>query len=508
MRRKNIVTHKGAVDSKDADVGQSVVEGEAVITKDSSLAEITAEDSSIIRIGAHSVFSYCSKERIVKLDKGTILMHTPPGNGGATIESGGVTGAISGTTFMLTASPAKCPQCGKELRVNDAGKVICRDHPNTPPSNGGFALIVLEGSSVTKVTGPDGQMVAVAPGQMAVVGPKGSGAPAVYAVNLTQIARTSPLINAFPTPLPSLPQIIATAYQLQGQNLQSTGTSGVAISSSGQLLTAASPPPNPFLQTFAMASNQPGQNNSSNIGNLANIATAAGGGGSPTPTGVAPTGGGAGAGPTIPAPPNTPPSQGQNAVAANQSTAIVPLTVSGASVVPKVYDGTSAGSIVGALLSGAVSSGVALANKNVGTWSVTTSMGLVGANVSSYTLTQPTLTGTITAKAITIDPSAPSTVLPKVYDGLRNAIVTVGSLDGVVAGEILGVTTATGTFSDKNVGAGKNVAVVYTLADGANPLHLASNYSLAGETLTSDITAKDLVVNAGGFAISKVYDGG
>ncbi|NBV97623.1 MAG: hypothetical protein EBT30_08795 [Verrucomicrobia bacterium] len=81
---------------------------------------------------------------------------------------------------------------------------------------------------------------------------------------------------------------------------------------------------------------------------------------------------------------------------------------------------------------------------------------------------------------------------------MRNAIVTVGSLDGVVAGEILGVTTATGTFSDKNVGAGKNVAVVYTLADGANPLHLASNYSLAGETLTSDITAKDLVVNAGG----------
>ncbi|NBT24795.1 hypothetical protein EBT11_09200, partial [bacterium] len=467
---KNIVTFKSSSESKDADVGQRVVEGECVMTRDSSLAEITADDSSIIRIGAHSVFSYSSKERIVKLDKGTMLMHTPPGNGGATIESGGVTGAISGTTFMLTASPAKCPQCGKELRVNDAGKVICRDHPNTPPSNGGFALIVLEGSSVTKVTGPDGQMVAVAPGQMAVVGPKGSGAPAVYAVNLTQIARTSPLINAFPTPLPSLPQIIATAYQLQGQNLQSTGTSGVAISSSGQLLTAASPPPNPFLQTFAMASNQPGQNNSSNIGNLANIATAAGGGGSPTPTGVAPTGGGAGAGPTIPAPPNTPPSQGQNAVAANQSTAIVPLTVS--------YDGTSAGSIVGARLSGAVSSGVALANettgilasKNVGTWSVTTSMGLVGANVSRYTLTQPTLTGTITAKDLNVFGAAVTT---KVYDGTTAAVVTgsvlVGNSTAASDGKFIGAETVTlngatsGTFASKNVGTGKGVTTTMTL---------------------------------------------
>ncbi|NBY66801.1 MAG: hypothetical protein EBQ51_07010, partial [Verrucomicrobia bacterium] len=80
---------------------------------DSSLAEITADDSSIIRIGAHSVFSYSSKERIVKLDKGTMLMHTPPGNGGATIESGGVTGAISGTTFMLTARPPNVPNVAR-----------------------------------------------------------------------------------------------------------------------------------------------------------------------------------------------------------------------------------------------------------------------------------------------------------------------------------------------------------------------------------------------------------
>ena len=48
---KNIVTFKSPSESKDADVGQRVVEGECVMTRDSSLAEITADDSSIIRIG-------------------------------------------------------------------------------------------------------------------------------------------------------------------------------------------------------------------------------------------------------------------------------------------------------------------------------------------------------------------------------------------------------------------------------------------------------------------------
>ncbi|NDD82273.1 MAG: hypothetical protein EBZ53_06915 [Verrucomicrobia bacterium] len=216
---RNGVDFNDGHSKKSADVGQSVNQGQSVITKEQALAELVADDTSIIRLGANSVFSYSSKERIVKLDKGTMLMHTPPGNGGATIESGGVTGAISGTTFMLTASPAKCSECGQELQVNDAGKVICRDHPNNPPSSGGFALVVLEGSSVTKVSGPDGITVDVMPGQMAVVGPKGSGAPTVYAVNITQIARTSPLINAFPNPLPSLPNIISTAYNLQNQNI-------------------------------------------------------------------------------------------------------------------------------------------------------------------------------------------------------------------------------------------------------------------------------------------------
>ncbi|NBY65677.1 MAG: hypothetical protein EBQ51_01135, partial [Verrucomicrobia bacterium] len=100
---------------------------------------------------------------------------------------------------------------------------------------------------------------------------------------------------------------------------------------------------------------------------------------------------------------------------------------------------------------------------------------------------------TITAKALTISVGTPSTVVSKVYNGNRTATVNVGALAGLVSGEALGATGVVGTFADKNIGT-KNVTAVYTLTDGVNPLHLASNYTLAGETLTGTITAKDLSV--------------
>jgi hypothetical protein len=99
-----------------------------------------------------------------------------------------------------------------------------------------------------------------------------------------------------------------------------------------------------------------------------------------------------------------------------------------------------------------------------------------------------------------------STAGTKVYDGTVTASVTVGTQSGEVSGEVLGTTTATGTFADRNVGTGKNVTAVYTLVDGANPLHLASNYSLANDTLTADITTKALTIS-GGSVTTKAYDG-
>ncbi|MFZ4599842.1 MAG: YDG domain-containing protein, partial [Terrimicrobiaceae bacterium] len=515
-------TAKGA-----GDVGQSVTPGHSVFTKEQSLAELTADDKSIIRLGANSVFSYSSAERIVKLDKGTMLMHTPPGNGGATIDSGGVVGAISGTTFMLTASPAKCQNCGQELEIKPNGKIVCRDHPDLKPANSGFALIVLEGSSVTKVTGADGQTVEIMPGQMAVVGGKGSGAPKVFAVNLAQVVRTSPLINAFPTPLPSMPQIMMAAINSQSTGATSTGTSAVAIGSGGQLLTAASPPPNPTPTQFLMASTTPGQNANANnsSANLGNIQTAAGpgSGGPAAPTGVAGGGGGGFAGPTLPSIPAPPSTAAQQGISANPNNVavILPATVVNASVPSKTYDGLVAASIRNALLSGIQAGDSvslqndttgAFASKNVGSWSVSTTMGLIGADAASYSLTQPSLSGTITAKDLRV---VNAVVTVKVYDGTTDAGVTGAGLglsapgqgtstDGrAYTGDAVNLANAsTGQFADKNVGSGKSVTTAITLS-GAD----MGNYTLLNQpTLTGTITAKDLSVFSAAVT-TKVYDG-
>ncbi|NDE18650.1 hypothetical protein EBZ80_27480, partial [bacterium] len=130
------------------------------------------------------------------------------------------------------------------------------------------------------------------------------------------------------------------------------------------------------------------------------------------------------------------------------------------------------------------------ASKNVGAGQgVTTTMTLGGSDAGNYTLnTQPTLSGTITAKALTMTgSSAPS----KVYDGNRLASVTLGALSGEVAGETLGASTVLGTFNSKDVLSANTVTAVYTLVNGLNG-ELASNYSLANDSLASTITAKSV----------------
>lgn len=321
---RNMVDKVSEGQSRPAAIKDSVVEGDQVQTKAGSLAELTFSDKSIARMGANSLFTYNSQERLVKIDKGTVLMHTPAGNGGATITSGGVTGAISGTTFLLTATPAKCPDCSKELAIGKDSKVACPTHPSIQPSGtGGFALVVLEGKNVTKVTGPNGITVEIMPGQMTVVGSSSSGPPKVFAVNLAQILRSSPLIQAFPEPLPSFGAMQQTAILQQSSGaLKITGATGLAISADGDILVGPSKPPSPVKPSFEMAINVPGgsgQNNSQSANDANdNIDTAAGGdsgtGASGTASNLA--GGGGSGGGQVPGTPNNN-NNSQNGTSAN-----------------------------------------------------------------------------------------------------------------------------------------------------------------------------------------------
>src|SRR6266705_2861513 len=91
--------------SSPASLNQVVKAPDMVRTGAASRAELTAPDNTITRVGANTVFSFDTKERVLNLQKGSMLFHSPKGIGGGTIKSGGATAAVLGTTLVVAASP-------------------------------------------------------------------------------------------------------------------------------------------------------------------------------------------------------------------------------------------------------------------------------------------------------------------------------------------------------------------------------------------------------------------
>ena len=185
------------------------------------------------------------------------------------------------------------------------------------------------------------------------------------------------------------------------------------------------------------------------------------------------------------------------------------LSISGSSAANKIYDGTSSaavtagtlGSLVGSETVSVSASGT-YASVNVGSGiNVTASYSLSDGSglASNYTLANETLTSDITARALTISGSSAAN---KTYDGTNSATITAGTLANLVSGETLSV-AGSGSFASVNVGSGINISTSYSLSDGTGT---ASNYTLAGETLSADITARALTISSSSVA-SKSYDG-
>lgn len=114
-----------------------------------------------------------------------------------------------------------------------------------------------------------------------------------------------------------------------------------------------------------------------------------------------------------------------------------------------------------------------------------TNLGLTGSRAYNYVLTQPSITGNISPKGLSI--TAP-TIAPKSYDSFTTTgTISVGVLSGFIGTETV-TASATGNYTDPNVGTNKPATVNYVLADGSNG-GLAINYSLGTGTGTGDINA-------------------
>jgi len=207
-----------------------------------------------------------------------------------------------------------------------------------------------------------------------------------------------------------------------------------------------------------------------------------------------------------------------------------PLTVaSGLTANSKVYDGTTVATISSnnVSLSGVFSGDTAnvalstngylaaFASENAGT-GVTVSMSgltLTGSAANNYTLAQPSLTATITAKPLTVTGlSVPSS---KVYDG-TTATATPSGTVALQSAE----TAAFGTGGDGRPYTGDTVSLSGTATGSYNNLNVAGastvtfsglstangNYSITAPTQAATITAKPLTLT-GITAGSTIYDG-
>jgi trimeric autotransporter adhesin len=180
------------------------------------------------------------------------------------------------------------------------------------------------------------------------------------------------------------------------------------------------------------------------------------------------------------------------------------LSVTGLVAGHKVYDGSTAASFAGASFTGLFNGDVVTAttglfnNKHAGIGKAVSAV-LGGADAGNYAATGLTgHTADITPLGVSVTGQVAAN---KVYDANTSAVLSSGSLNGVLAGDVVTLNQA-GQFADKHAGLNKAVVASNTLGgvDAANyavnqPSYVTANISQATLGL-SGLTAADKVYNA------------
>ncbi|KAB8048080.1 filamentous hemagglutinin N-terminal domain-containing protein [Janthinobacterium rivuli] len=192
-------------------------------------------------------------------------------------------------------------------------------------------------------------------------------------------------------------------------------------------------------------------------------------------------------------------------------------SITGLSADDKVYNGNFSASLSASLavINGKIagddvqlsSANGMFTDKNVGSNKAVniSNITLSGSDLVNYDFLNNTASATasITPKAVTL---SGVTAGNKVYDGTAAAVLSGGTLSGMVAGETLNFIGGVGTFSDKNAGTGKVVTISgTTLQDGTG---LASNYTFTSPgNVNADISKANISGVTNVSVNNKTYDG-
>ena len=146
-------------------------------TGPASRAELVADDATVTRVGANTIFSFDPANRTIDLKQGSLLFHSPHGKGGGTIHTGSATASVLGSTLIVTTT-----------------------------ASGGFKVLALEDEAEIKFL--NGLTTKLQPGQMTFVLPGGNANSPIIIFRLDDLIGNSQLVKGFSQKLPSLPLMI------------------------------------------------------------------------------------------------------------------------------------------------------------------------------------------------------------------------------------------------------------------------------------------------------------
>jgi hypothetical protein len=158
---------------KNAGVNDVFMMPDILRTGAGSRAELVAEDETVTRVGANTIFSFDPANRTVNLKQGSLLFHSPHGKGGGTIHTGSATASVLGSTLIVTTT-----------------------------GSGGFKVLALEDSAEIKL--PNGHKMKLNPGQMTFILPGGNQLSPIIIFRLDSLTQNSLLLKGFGNALPSL----------------------------------------------------------------------------------------------------------------------------------------------------------------------------------------------------------------------------------------------------------------------------------------------------------------
>ncbi|MBX7157525.1 MAG: FecR family protein [Verrucomicrobiae bacterium] len=170
------VIPSGSGPKKQAEVNDLFKVPDILQTGSRSRAELRADDETITRVGANTIFSFEPAGRTIRLRKGSILFHSPKGRGGGTIKTGAATASVLGTTITVVAT-----------------------------EDGGFKLLVQEGKAQVKL--PNGLSQVVNAGELVFILPKVERISSPIPFDLERQAENSKLLQGFSKPIASREKI-------------------------------------------------------------------------------------------------------------------------------------------------------------------------------------------------------------------------------------------------------------------------------------------------------------